>query len=427
MKNFLFLLFFYSYSLLAQINIPEFQGNILDETNTLSLEQKNLLHQQIQSLRDDNHVWLAVYIASSLQGITIEELAHQVFNKWKLGQEKVDNGLLFIIVPSERKMRLEVGYGLEPYLTDAWTRLAQERIVKPAIKENKYSDGLTNLISAIKGKMSSEENDFSSMVDDSLWGQIKYEFKELSIFHIIILSLAGLFFLLLILLLLKSLLKSIFLNIKKFILAFTHPNPWEIRIRYLFYIVLNFYLQYQLYSSYSLLINEFKNFSQPGLIIAAFIVFYLGFHLSYFIWQYAFKKFMQIKEFKIPKSWRLRIRYLAYLYLNSRYLYWIFQDDTSSSFFKESELPNFLYPVVIFLTLLIYNQIIWFIFILIAPTVEERVNRKLMFGQSSGGSFGGSRSSSSSSRSSSSSSSSSSSRSSSGGGRSGGGGSSSSW
>src|SRR5262245_53457545 len=90
---------------------PKFQGNVLDETGTLTPEQQAALKQRIQDLRQDG-IWAAVYFTKSLEGESIEEVAVTTFEKWKLGDKKKDNGLLVIVAPNDRQMRIEVGYGL---------------------------------------------------------------------------------------------------------------------------------------------------------------------------------------------------------------------------------------------------------------------------------------------------------------------------
>ena len=121
---------------------PAFQGDVYDEAGLLSAQDKEVLLNRIRTLRESGGVWAAVYVAKSLQQSSIEEAAVLTFQKWALGQAGKDNGLLVLIVPSERKMRIEVGYGLEGNLTDAFSSRVINEIYKPAFREQRFVDGL---------------------------------------------------------------------------------------------------------------------------------------------------------------------------------------------------------------------------------------------------------------------------------------------
>ncbi len=130
----------------AETKIPPFQGDILDETHTFNASELQDLRNKIQKLRVDRGVWMAVYFASDLKETTIEDLASKTFHDWKLGEKDKNNGLLFIAVPKAHKMRLEVGYGLEGTLTDAWTKRLQMQILVPAFQVRKYYAGLSDTL-----------------------------------------------------------------------------------------------------------------------------------------------------------------------------------------------------------------------------------------------------------------------------------------
>ena len=97
---------------------PAFTGDVLDETGRLSAEQQAALKQRIAELRSQDGIWAAVFLTASLQGDSIETAAVKTFEAWRLGRADKDNGLLVMVAPNERKMRIEVGYGLEGTLTD---------------------------------------------------------------------------------------------------------------------------------------------------------------------------------------------------------------------------------------------------------------------------------------------------------------------
>ena len=130
----------------AETKIPPFQGDSLDETHTFNASELQDTRNKIQKLRVDRGVWMAVYFASDLKETTIEDLASKTFHEWKLGEKDKNNGLLFIAVPKAHKMRLEVGYGLEGPLTDAWTKRLQMQILVPAFQVRKYYAGLSDTL-----------------------------------------------------------------------------------------------------------------------------------------------------------------------------------------------------------------------------------------------------------------------------------------
>jgi uncharacterized protein len=121
---------------------PKFQSDVLDEAGLLAESDRAVLRERIRTLRESDDIWGAVYVAKDLQQASIEEAAVSVFEKWKLGQKGKDNGVLVLIAPSERKMRIEVGYGLEGTLTDALSRRIIDEVYAPAFREKRYVDGL---------------------------------------------------------------------------------------------------------------------------------------------------------------------------------------------------------------------------------------------------------------------------------------------
>lgn len=121
---------------------PDFQGDVFDEVGVLTEEQRSDLKQRIRDLRTNDGIWAAIYVTKSLQGGSIEEAAVSTFEKWKLGQKSKDNGLLVMLAPKERKMHIEVGYGLEGTITDALSKRVIDEVYKPAFRENRFADGL---------------------------------------------------------------------------------------------------------------------------------------------------------------------------------------------------------------------------------------------------------------------------------------------
>ncbi len=121
---------------------PVFQGDILDEAGILAKSDRDALHERIRVLREVDDIWAAIYLAKSLQQVSIEEAAVDTFVKWKLGKKDMDNGVLILIAPDERKMRIEVGYGLEGIITDVLSRRIIDEVYVPAFREQRFAEGL---------------------------------------------------------------------------------------------------------------------------------------------------------------------------------------------------------------------------------------------------------------------------------------------
>src|SRR5262249_41755252 len=117
MKKFLFL-FLFPFSLLAQLSIPEHEGRwVHDEARVLSSGMVDRLEQILKAERDATTNQIAVLIIPSLEGEILEDYSLRVAEKWKLGNKDRDNGVLWLISIKDRKMRIEVGHGLEGALT----------------------------------------------------------------------------------------------------------------------------------------------------------------------------------------------------------------------------------------------------------------------------------------------------------------------
>lgn len=121
---------------------PAFRGDVLDEAGLLAEADRTALAERIKTLRENDGIWAAVYVARDLQGDSIESAAVATFEKWRLGQAGKDNGLLVLVAPTERRMRIEVGYGLEGVLTDAFCMRVIDEIYKPAFLDERYTDAL---------------------------------------------------------------------------------------------------------------------------------------------------------------------------------------------------------------------------------------------------------------------------------------------
>jgi uncharacterized protein len=93
-------------------------GRVVDEANIISASEEIALTDQLETLEKDTTDQLVVITVKSLDGKSIEQLARQLGNRWGIGRADVDNGVILLIAPSDRQVRIEVGLGLEGLLTD---------------------------------------------------------------------------------------------------------------------------------------------------------------------------------------------------------------------------------------------------------------------------------------------------------------------
>lgn len=135
---------------------PAPAGFVNDFAGVLTPEQKQTLEASLTDYEKTSGNEIAVALIKSLAGDTVENIAVRVFEEWKIGKKGKDNGILFLAAIEDRKMRIEVGYGLEPLLTDAEAGDIIRNAVAPEFKTANYAAGITRGIEAIKEQLSQD-------------------------------------------------------------------------------------------------------------------------------------------------------------------------------------------------------------------------------------------------------------------------------
>jgi uncharacterized protein len=143
-KFFLLPVLFLAGSILTGADIPYLTGRVTDNAQILSPETRQSLTETLKEYEDHTTNQIAVLTIPTLDGENIEEYAVRVFDAWKLGQKGKDNGILIIVVPDDHRMRIEVGYGLEPILTDGMAGEIIRTVMTPKFKNNDYDGGITD-------------------------------------------------------------------------------------------------------------------------------------------------------------------------------------------------------------------------------------------------------------------------------------------
>ncbi|HBK08338.1 MAG TPA: methanol dehydrogenase [Acetobacteraceae bacterium] len=124
------------------LTFPALTGRVVDEAGLLSPADRAALTVSLAALEATTTDQLVVVTLKSLQGRTIEDYGYQLGRHWKIGQKDKDSGVLLIVAVSERKVRIEVGYGLEGTLTDAETKLIIENLILPRFKIGDFAGGI---------------------------------------------------------------------------------------------------------------------------------------------------------------------------------------------------------------------------------------------------------------------------------------------
>jgi uncharacterized protein len=128
---------------------PELTGRVVDDAHILPAQAQAELTQKLATLEQANGDQLVVVTLPSLQGYDIADYGYQLGRKWGIGEKGKSNGVLLIVAPNERRVRIEVGYGLEPVLTDAMSSVIIHREMLPRFREGDYPGGVSAGVDAI--------------------------------------------------------------------------------------------------------------------------------------------------------------------------------------------------------------------------------------------------------------------------------------
>jgi uncharacterized protein len=136
--------------------IPALTGRVVDETDTLSAQQKSALEAKLQAFEQHKGSQIAVLITGTTFPESIEPYSIRVAEAWKIGRKQVNDGILIVVAKSDRTMRLEVGYGLEGAVPDAIARRLVDEVFIPGFRDGKFYEGLDagidRLIKVIDGE-----------------------------------------------------------------------------------------------------------------------------------------------------------------------------------------------------------------------------------------------------------------------------------
>lgn len=136
------LLLAFAFPASADVAVPQLTGRVVDQTGTLSGADIAALSQKLQDFEDRKGTQIAVLIVPTTQPETIEQFSIRVAEAWKIGRKKVDDGAILVVAKNDRRLRIEVGYGLEGALTDVTSRRIIDEDITPKFRSGDFAAGI---------------------------------------------------------------------------------------------------------------------------------------------------------------------------------------------------------------------------------------------------------------------------------------------
>lgn len=147
---------FASPSFAAELSFPALSGRIVDQAGILSADTERAVTDLSANLEKSTSIQLVVATLSTLQGHPIEDIGYQLGRAWGIGRSGKNNGVLLIVAPNERSVRIEIGYGLEGTLTDAISKGIVEQQILPKFRSNDFDGGVRAGATAIAAVVSGD-------------------------------------------------------------------------------------------------------------------------------------------------------------------------------------------------------------------------------------------------------------------------------
>lgn len=152
----LFVVTLVSASSARALEVPALTGRVNDGAGMLTPAQANALEQKLAAYEQKTGQQFVLLTVPSLEGDPIEDFAIRVAERWKIGRKGKDDGLIMVIAAQDRKMRIEVGYGLEGDIPDAYAAQVIRNIMTPAFRAGAYAEGIERAFDALIARASGE-------------------------------------------------------------------------------------------------------------------------------------------------------------------------------------------------------------------------------------------------------------------------------
>jgi uncharacterized protein len=142
----------------SALEVPYLGGRVNDLAGLLSEDAVASLEQQLADLEDSTGVQIAILTIPSLEGEILEEYSLKVAETWQLGRDQFDDGALLLVSRDDRKMRLEVGYGLEGAIPDAYAKRILDDVMRPRFRNRDFDGGVSAAVDVIAGLVAGEDS-----------------------------------------------------------------------------------------------------------------------------------------------------------------------------------------------------------------------------------------------------------------------------
>jgi uncharacterized protein len=139
----------WAFAAMADVAVPPLTGRVVDKTATLSSSDIASLDQTLKDFEAQKGSQIAVLIVPTTQPETIEQYSLRVAEAWKIGRKKIDDGAILVVAKDDRKLRIEVGYGLEGALTDVTAKRIIEEVITPKFRSGDFAGGISDGVSRI--------------------------------------------------------------------------------------------------------------------------------------------------------------------------------------------------------------------------------------------------------------------------------------
>ncbi len=155
----------------ADAPLPALTGRVVDDANILDPQTKAALEQRLADFEAKTSDQVAVVTVPSLDGDDIDDFSNRLFRSWALGQKKENNGALLVVAPNDRKVRIEVGYGLEGTLTDALSSIIIRNGIIPAFRQGDYSGGISKGVEGMLAVLGGDGADIKAQAQQEAQAQ----------------------------------------------------------------------------------------------------------------------------------------------------------------------------------------------------------------------------------------------------------------
>lgn len=140
----------------ADVAVPPLTGRVVDQSGTLTAEQIANLDSSLQAFEQRKGSQIAVLVVPTTEPETIEQFSIRVAEAWKIGRKKVDDGAVLVVAKDDRRLRIEVGYGLEGALTDATSKRIIDEIITPKFRQGDFAGGIAAGVDRMIGVIDGE-------------------------------------------------------------------------------------------------------------------------------------------------------------------------------------------------------------------------------------------------------------------------------